>query len=65
MYRVGRRFVREAEDERHHRFALFVVERELRHAQPFVVPLGARRFVVEAPRHPQLLPQEAVPLVAR
>ena len=64
MYRSSRRFVRQAEDERHHGFALCRVERELRHAEPLVVALGARRFVVEAPRHPQLLPQEAVPLVA-
>ena len=39
------------------------VNGELRHPQPLVVPLGARRFVIEAPRHPQLLPEEAVPLM--
>ena len=60
---LRRRLLDEAEDERHHRFALSVVERELRHAQPFVVMLVLRRLVVVAARVPQLLPHEAVAAV--
>ena len=58
-----RRLAREPQHERHHLLALFRVEREQRHPQPFVVALRLGGRVVEAPRHPQLLPEEAHPLM--
>ena len=59
-----RRLGDEAEHERHDRFPLRGVERELRHAIPLVVGLVLGLLVVVAPRHPQLLPEEPLPLVA-
>ena len=61
----GWRLGHQAEHERHDRFALLIVEGKLRHPIPLVVGLVFRLFVVVTPRSPELLPEEALPLVAK
>ncbi len=58
-----RRFSDQAEHERHHRLALLVIERELRHPVAFVVALVLDLFVVVAPRCAELLPEKALTLM--
>jgi hypothetical protein len=53
----------ETEHERHHRFALGVIEGELRHPVAFVVALVLCFLIVVAAGRAELLPEESLPFV--